>query len=188
MSVLLGYLIMVLPVVAVISLILYLPIYFVKRKKYGKRPFIRHIVNFTFIVVALSILYVTFGTIVIDGFITFKPEHHYLNLLPFAWVKEMNEIGIGEILKQVLVNLVMLIPLGFILPVVFKSFRNCFKTMLCIVLLVLFIETFQYFIGRRADIDDLIINTIGGLIGYGIFAILDKLLWDKIFWKNAKNI
>ncbi len=188
MSILLGYLIMVLPGVTIVSLLLYLPVHFVKRKKYGKRPFKRHFANFTFIVVLLSILYVTFGTILIDGYVTLNPEHHYMNLVPFIWMKQINEIGITEISKQVLINLIMLIPAGFILPVVFKNCRKWWKTVLCIVAFIVCIETFQYFIGRRADVDDLIFNTIGGLIGYGVFAILNNSLHEKTFWKKANYI
>ena len=41
------------------------------------------------------------------------------------------------------------------------------------------IETMQYFIGRSADIDDVIMNTIGGLLGYLLFWIGKNLLGRK---------
>lgn len=187
MSLFLGYLILVFPIAVIVSLVLYLPIFLIKRKEYGKRPFIRHVVNIFLIIVVLSILYLTFGTVLYDGF-TFRPEHHYLNLKPFAWIEDMQKIGIVETEKQVLINFVMIIPLGFIFPVVFMNLRECWKTAVCIVAFILIIETQQYFIGRSADIDDLIINTIGGLVGYGVFAIFNKTFWNKTFWKKANNL
>jgi glycopeptide antibiotics resistance protein len=51
--------------------------------------------------------------------------------------------------------------------------------------IIVCIETFQYFIGRSADVDDLIMNTIGGFIGYGIFALLNKCLNSKDLWQKV---
>jgi glycopeptide antibiotics resistance protein len=47
------------------------------------------------------------------------------------------------------------------------------------------IELFQYFIGRSADIDDLIRNFIGGFMGYPFFIILSLALGRTLFWKKA---
>ncbi|HBI72004.1 MAG TPA: hypothetical protein DDY59_02300, partial [Lachnospiraceae bacterium] len=75
------YLLMVLPVVAVFSLIIYLPVFCLNKKKYGKKPFIRHLAIYSLIGVVLSILY---ATILINGRdITFHPGYHLLNLIPF---------------------------------------------------------------------------------------------------------
>ena len=38
------------------------------------------------------------------------------------------------------------------------------------------IETVQYFIGRSADIDDLLLNVFGAVVGFGLYAILRKWL------------
>jgi len=44
------------------------------------------------------------------------------------------------------------------------------------------IEFIQYFMGRVADIDDVLENLLGGMIGYGIFAAFNQLLKSKIWW------
>lgn len=176
------YLLMVLPVVAVLSLLVYLPIFCINKKKHGKRPFVRHLVIYALIGVVLSILY---ATILIDGInITFHPGYHLLNLIPFIWVKETYEMGAARMVEQLLMNIVMLIPLGFILPIVFPSLRQWWKTGLCIMVFILCIEVFQYFIGRSADIDDLIMNTLGGLIGYAIMKLCNRCFGRKTWWKN----
>ncbi len=39
------------------------------------------------------------------------------------------------------------------------------------------IEVVQYTSGRRvADVDDLILNTLGGLLGYGVLALSMRLM------------
>ena len=43
------------------------------------------------------------------------------------------------------------------------------------------IETVQYFIGRSADIDDLLLNLFGTVLGFGLYAILRKWL-QRIEW------
>ena len=41
------------------------------------------------------------------------------------------------------------------------------------------IEFFQYFIGRSADINDIITNLLGGIIGYEIFALSNALFKNR---------
>lgn len=175
-------LIIMLPVVLLLSFVLYLPVYLTKKKELGKRPFIRHLANYAFIAIVLTIIYVTLGTN-----INISSERHFPNLIPFVNFKSSYEINVSETLKQLQINFNMLIPLGFILPVVFISLRKWWKTIICIVGFIVCTEALQYFVGRFADIDDLIINTFGGYIGYNIFALLNKYLHDKVFWEKLTN-
>ena len=48
--------------------------------------------------------------------------------------------------------------------------------MLIVFLTTFGIEFLQYFMGRSADIDDVITNFLGGLIGYILFLAFNKLL------------
>ena len=56
--------------------------------------------------------------------------------------------------------------------------------MLIIFLTTFGIEFFQYFIGRSADVDDVITNFLGGLIGYIVFYMFNKIFEKKKFWKK----
>lgn len=180
---LLFFLLRLLPAAAVLSLILYLPVYLYNKKKYGKRPFVRHLSIYVFIGVFLCLLY---ATILIGiSYITFEPAYHLLNVKPFNWIYETYSMGLTMMIKELILNIIMMVPLGFILPIVFKSLRKCWKTVLSVMVISACIETFQYFIGRSADVDDLIMNTFGGLIGYGIFALLNKCLYSKGWWQKA---
>ncbi len=177
------YLIKVLPITAIMSILVYLPFYFIYKKKYGKRPLIRHLAIYTLIEVIISILYIT---IFIDGFyITLNQEYHLLNLVPFIWVKETYSMGFNNMIEQLFMNIIMTVPLGFVFPIIFKSMRKWWKTGISVMMLITCIEIIQYFIGRSADVDDLIMNTLGGLIGYGVVSVAGKCLKNKTWWQNA---
>lgn len=40
----------------------------------------------------------------------------------------------------------------------------------------------------KADIDDLIMNTFGGFLGYVIYAFANKVFGKKLWWRHAMNI
>ena len=48
--------------------------------------------------------------------------------------------------------------------------------MLCVIVTTVSIEVIQYYIGRTFDIDDIILNTLGGIIGYIIYKAIHKIL------------
>lgn len=81
----------------------------------------------------------------------------------------------------------MFLPLGFIFPVAFKKARTFYKTTICMLLFSFLIEFVQYFIGRSADIDDLILNTLGAMLGYFLFYKLSKLFRNKNIWKKLNG-
>lgn len=91
------------------------------------------------------------------------------NFVPF------NSFGIGFVL-----NIVMCMPLGFLLPLIFKRCRKCSKTVLTGFIFSLLIEITQIFNFRATDVDDLITNTCGALIGYGIWKMFTKMSGDRL--------
>lgn len=80
---------------------------------------------------------------------------------------------------NILGNLVLLVPLAAISPIIFKKFRKLKSTVILCFLVSTLIEFLQYLSGflgnpRSADIDDVILNTLGALIGFLIFKIVSK--------------
>lgn len=179
----LGYLIFIFPVVAVIFLLCYLPVYLRGRKGGRKLPLIRHLTVYASIGVVWSILFLT----IFWGGLPehFPVEYHFLNLVPFIWVKETYAMGFRKMIQQLLLNIAMFVPLGLFWAAAFPSLRKWWRVMCGVLLFALCIETVQYFIGRSADVDDLIMNTVGGVIGYGLFKLLDLCFRNKAWWKNA---
>lgn len=161
--------------IAIIS-ILYLPI-LIKLKNKGISP-IRQI---SYIGLFCSIFLIIFATILFTP-ITFEPENHFLNLVPFNWIIEND---FEQFIVEKLPNILLFISLGLFIPVVFKSKRRFLKTLLITFIITFEIEFFQYFIGRLSDIDDIIMNLTGGAIGYLIFTIMNKIFKNTKFWNKC---
>ena len=79
-----------------------------------------------------------------------------INLIPFSSEGAMTYI----------LNIIMFMPLGFLLPLIWENFRNAKKVVLMGFLMSLTIEICQLFNIRTTDIDDLMMNTLGALVGY----------------------
>jgi len=89
-----------------------------------------------------------------------------IGLIPFAVS--------GSIIPELL-NILMTIPFGFLLPAIWPEFRSLKKIVLAGFLFSLTIETMQLFTFRFSTTGDLITNTLGAVIGYLIFMILFRL-------------
>lgn len=176
----LGYILIGSIGVAVLA-VLYLPIYFLLKNKI---PLMRQVTYFLFGACVLIILEVTvFGSLaanVRSGRGILATEHS-LNIIPFYSFTHTWLMGSRKKVTQIIANALMFVPLGAALPAAFPGARKWWKTTVYAALFSFTVEFVQYFIGRAADIDDLILNTLGGLIGYGMFHILLRL------FKNRKN-
>lgn len=139
------------------------------------------IVKYLFIVYCIALFFILFlyGSRTGNQFHikVFSKEHFEMpNLVPFRTIFSYLErayhstININIVLTNLLGNLLMFIPMGMALPVLFeKKFDKLWKTVLCVAVIVLFVETIQFLTFRgSADIDDLLLNTISSAIGYGI--------------------
>jgi glycopeptide antibiotics resistance protein len=72
--------------------------------------------------------------------------------------------------------MIMLIPTGIVLPAIYKKL-NCFWKVVAVgALISLCTEILQLpFPARASDVDDLILNTLGVAVGYGIYAAFRRL-------------
>lgn len=77
----------------------------------------------------------------------------------------------SEDIMQVLMNIALYIPMGYLLPYCFKRFRSRKKSTVFVCFLLSFItENIQLIFKRGTyDLDDLLFNTLGGLIGYSLY-------------------
>ena len=94
-----------------------------------------------------------------------------VNFIPFT--------GILTNFLQFLLNVLLFVPIGFLLPLLWKRFEKPQLTLLCGFLLSLSIELLQLFNNRITDIDDLLMNTAGSILGYLLF-VLAKKIFPKI--------
>ena len=108
--------------------------------------------------------------------IPFMLDHPYtpMNLVPFIDVS----LGRGDFFRQVVLNVIMTLPIGFLFPLTRDKTANLGVTVFFCFLMSLGIEILQPFFDRTSDITDLITNLIGVVLGYGLYAIFKPIT----FW------
>jgi glycopeptide antibiotics resistance protein len=82
----------------------------------------------------------------------------FVYLIPF--------VGMAYDVLNSFLNVFLFIPLGFMLPFVCESYKRLKTTLLFGMATSLVIELLQLFTYRKTDVNDLITNTIGTLLGF----------------------
>lgn len=95
------------------------------------------------------------------------------NFIPF---KEIFRYDFGSrlFIKNVVGNAVLFLPFGFFVSYYLKS-QNGFLPFVLTLIASGSIETVQMLIGRVFDIDDILLNLVGGMLGFLIYYLLSKL-------------
>jgi glycopeptide antibiotics resistance protein len=112
------------------------------------------------------------------------------NLVPFhtitSYIKASPHINTDIWVTNLAGNILAFMPLGFFLPLLFTRCIKFRYTILFVFLTTLGVECLQ-FISRVGsfDIDDIILNTIGGALGYSIFKLC--ALWLKSFLRRKEQ-
>ena len=83
---------------------------------------------------------------------------------------------LNAFLVNIVGNIVMFIPWGFGLVLLWKRKQKILSVVLHSLALPVFIETCQLFIGRSVDVDDLILNFAGGCLGAALYFAVRKLV------------
>ena len=98
---------------------------------------------------------------------------HGINLTLF---KEMTRYHVGTRLfyRNIIGNILMFIPFGFFTSYYLKLERKSFVFFLSVIVAVV-IELIQLRIGRAFDIDDILLNVVGSMIGYFLYRIIDRI-------------
>lgn len=97
-----------------------------------------------------------------------------VNLIPI--VNLMDYDSKRDLLINLIGNFAMFIPTGVMTPLIYRKIDSFWKVTLTGFLLSLSIEIIQLpFAVRASDVDDLILNTLGCMVGYGIYALVRKI-------------
>lgn len=104
--------------------------------------------------------------------ITLKTEHllKHINLVPFS--QEIDVVGY-------LLNIVMFLPLGFLVPLIWKGMGKISNILLTGFAFSLLIELSQMLSSRGTDVDDLILNTLGAAVGFLLYKVWEKVTKSK---------
>ena len=134
-------------------------------KNHEKIYLFKDIITLLFIIYVLSL----FQIVTFQDYVSWSGN----NFTPF---KEMFRYAFGSrlFIKNVIGNVCMFLPFGFFISYYTKS--NNLNVPLIITIVTSFtIEVVQLSIGRVFDVDDIILNIIGGVLGYIIYIIVKKI-------------
>ncbi|MBP3635245.1 MAG: VanZ family protein [Bacilli bacterium] len=117
-----------------------------------------------FLVYAMLLFYV----------VTFQDVNYGTNnFIPFKEILRY-EVGSKLFIKNIVGNIILFIPFGLFVSYILKT-RKVSPIMIITLITSFVIEFTQLKIGRTFDIDDILLNIVGGFIGYLIFIIIDTL-------------
>ena len=105
-------------------------------------------------------------------------EYHY-NLILFKEIKRFwnyrNQLGIFATATNLLGNVLIFLPFGFFMAMASK-YRSFLSTLVYSFALSLTVEISQLFMKVGCfDVDDLLLNTIGGMLGFITFAVCNVI-------------
>ena len=141
-------------------------------KKVSKKKIAARILFLLYLAVLFYLLFFS----VFTGRNEVYTEYHY-NLIPFEEIRrylELSKSG-GTFLRLVNIegNVLAFLPFGFFLPFLWKRFRRFYRTVLATACFSLIVEVLQLItrVGS-CDVDDVLLNTLGGVIGYLLFMLV----------------
>lgn len=108
------------------------------------------------------------------------PNHirkFHFDVKPFYHLWHMADGYLAYQLLYSLGNILMFVPLGFLIPLLFKKMNRWFYVLVIGFSCSLMIEIVQalFTLTRRGTVDDLFFNTLGALLGYISFQIGSKM-------------
>ena len=132
-----------------------------------------------FIVYVFLLIYFLFFSEAYGRVAEAEREYRY-NLMPFVEIRRFwvyrDQLGLFALFTNIFGDVLGCVPLGCILPVICRKWRNGFLIILSGFGLSLCVETIQLITKVGCfDVDDMILNTLGAALGYLVFAVCDYL-------------
>ena len=93
------------------------------------------------------------------------------------FIEYRKQLGIESFMVNILGNVAAFAPFGFFLPALNKKYRNFFLTVLLSMLFSLSVEVMQLLLKVGIfDVDDIVLNTAGGMAGYLCYVVLSRIV------------
>lgn len=113
-------------------------------------------------------------------------QNRAIQPLFYSYCDAWNDFSIKE-WRNIILNILMFVPFGFLLPFLSNKFHAFWKTYLAGFAFTFLIEIVQLVLRRGIfELDDLMNNTVGAMIGYGCYRIV--LLIISIIKKEKSKI
>lgn len=90
-------------------------------------------------------------------------------------------------LKNTILNIILFVPLGIMLPFLWKKYNTLKVTLMFGFFMSLAIELLQILTYRATDINDIIANTVGTVLGYFLFRITSGVFPPVMQFAGRKN-
>ena len=106
--------------------------------------------------------------------------YHFVGLPTVQFIRfefNLNWIPFADMLRDLrgtILNVILFVPLGFFLPLLWEKFRRMKPTLLFGLHMTIAIELLQLFTYRVTDINDIITNTLGTFLGFCLFRFLKR--------------
>lgn len=178
-------------------IIVFLPFYYLARKIYLKRKGMKtnkryELILGFFVLYCIGLASQTIiprweiGTISSNGKFYFHlfvgTDFSRINYIPFRtistqWFDLVSNLPTSTSFAQIsfinlIGNILLFSPIGFFTSLLWNQWRSWKRILLLGFLITFSIEFIQVFIGRSSDIDDILLNTFGVVIGYAFYQLL----------------
>lgn len=158
-------------IIILVIIISFRIVYFCTRKKHFKLH--KEIIYLISVIYVLCLFHV----------VTFQDSNFGVsNFIPFKEIFRYS-FGSPKFMKNVIGNIVLFIPYGFLASYLLNNKKFSVITILTLTVSVT-IEAVQYYIGRVFDIDDIILNLFGSVIGFLLFIGIDAIKSRMKIFKN----
>lgn len=171
-----------------IIMLVALPVYLLIRRPWREKS-VRAWAEAAFVVFMMGLLTLTFqgqyrspGAMAESGVRRIK-NGEGINLVPLRTIAGFfRHVSADIFLVNIIGNIVMFMPWGFGLVLLWKRKQRVCSIVLHSLALPVFIEICQLFIGRSVDVDDLILNFAGGCLGAALYFGMRKIFpgMDKL--------
>ena len=124
----------------------------------------------------------------LSNFFDLNSRLSYININFLKELLKMLSYGsIWHVFYNIVGNIIWFIPLGFLIPLIWRKKRRLGVVMGLSFITSLSIESLQFvFRTGISDIDDLVFNTLGGVIGYIAFKV-GQVIYKKIKVRNTNR-
>jgi glycopeptide antibiotics resistance protein len=108
--------------------------------------------------------------------------YYRLNIVPFKTIMDYllkyDALSFKFLFNNLLGMVIAFIPFGFLMPIIHNGVKRIYHVFIASILFSLLIEVLQLVTKRGvADIDDIILNTIGGILGFVLLNLLVRFLF-----------
>ena len=103
------------------------------------------------------------------------------------FIEYRRQLGLESVLVNIVGNIIAFAPFGFLLPLLNKKYRRFFTITFLSMLFTLSVEVVQMLLKVGIfDVDDILLNTIGGILGYWSYLLLHSFV-QRLHRRRKRN-